>query len=273
MPRLDVERGEDVARAATLVLELKQGGLGDAERPVSVRAAQRLHARLFVQAQYRRFRRRTYVQPADSRCFAVKIRVGGVEPVAHAVRLERHRAEKSAHGCAADLPPVTASNEVSERSNRPPGSRHIELRRQLHDQRCQLLPDMRLDLHGPTGPRSIAETVKTTVPVALEPAPNDLRIFRQGGGDLLDSFALVRQQHDAGSCNFPMLGASTPNERLKPTSWFTIEPNPVLRYPAMHPSFSCGFVERQLDSAGERTDPPAYFHPSHETIVTFETRH
>jgi hypothetical protein len=34
----------------------------------------------------------------------------------------------------------------------------------------------------------------------------------------------------------------------------------MLRYPACHPSFSSGFVERQLDSAGERTGASAYFH-------------
>jgi hypothetical protein len=49
--------------------------------------------------------------------------------------------------------------------------------------------------------------------------------------------------------------------------------NPMLRYSACHPSFSCGFVERQLDSAGERTGPSGYFHPSRKAIVTFGTQH
>jgi hypothetical protein len=176
-------------------------------------------------------------------------------------------------GRPARLNPPAYTKILTRSANGPTGSRHIELRWRLHHQRRQLLPDVRLDLDGSTSPRSIAETVKTAVPVALEPTPNDLRIFRQRGRDLLDSFALVRHEHDARSCNFPMLGAPTPNERLESSSWFTIEPNSVLRYPSMHPSFSCGFVERQLDSAGERTDPSAYFHPLHETIVTFETRH
>ena len=70
-----------------------------------------------------------------------------------------------------------------------------------------------------------------------------------------------------------MLRAAPPHERLKPSSRFPIEPNPVLRYPLPHPSFSCGFVERQLDSAGERTGASRYFHPLHEAIVTFETLH
>ena len=39
------------------------------------------------------------------------------------------------------------------------------------------------------------------------------------------------------------------------------------------PANTSGFVERQLDSAGERTGASAYFHRLGKAIVTFGTPH
>jgi hypothetical protein len=103
--------------------------------------------------------------------------------------------------------------------------------------------------------------------------PNDLPVNRQARADLLNAPAVVGHEHDLRSLNHPVLGRATPDERFQSLARLPIEPNPKFRYPSLHPSFSCGFVEQQLDSAGERTGTSAYFHPSREGIVTFETRH
>jgi hypothetical protein len=98
-------------------------------------------------------------------------------------------------------------------------------------------------------------------------------IHGQRGGNLLDSMALVRQQDDAGPNDHPVGWATAPNHSLQPTAAFGFEPSSVFGYSSLHPSFSSGFVERQLDSAGERMGATKYFHASNEAILTFETRH
>jgi hypothetical protein len=85
--------------------------------------------------------------------------------------------------------------------------------------------------------------------------------------------AVRRQQYNAGPLDHEVLAAAPPHECLKPLPRLLVELNPMLRYPTCHPSFSCGFVERQLDSAGERTGASSYFHRLPKAIVTFGTQH
>jgi hypothetical protein len=70
------------------------------------------------------------------------------------------------------------------------------------------------------------------------------------------------------------MGRAAPsNQSFQPTSAFGFEADSIFGYSPTHPSFSSGFVERQLDSAGERMGVPKYFHASKEAILIFETQH
>ena len=98
-------------------------------------------------------------------------------------------------------------------------------------------------------------------------------VERQGDADLLDAIPLVGQQYDLSSANHPVCWAAAPNQSLQAATGFGFEADSILGYSPMHPSFSSGFVERQLDSAGERMGVFKYFHPSNEAILTSETQH
>jgi hypothetical protein len=84
---------------------------------------------------------------------------------------------------------------------------------------------------------------------------------------------LVGQQDDPGPNDFPMSRAPAPNQSLQSAAGFRFEADSIFGYSLQHPSFSSGFVERQLDSAGERMGASEYFHASNEAILTSETQH
>jgi hypothetical protein len=120
--------------------------------------------------------------------------------------------------------------------------------------------------------------------VAVEPSPG---VGSSPGADVIsdddegpstieayqDSITLVGQQNDPGPDDLPMRRAAAPNQRLQPATGFGFEPDSIFGYSPLHPSFSSSFVERQLDSAGERMGVSKYFHASNEAILTFETQH
>jgi hypothetical protein len=95
----------------------------------------------------------------------------------------------------------------------------------------------------------------------------------QRHGDLMDSITPVGEQDDPGTNDLPMGWAAAPNQSLQPATGFGFEADSIFGYSPQHPSFSSGFVERQLDSAGERMGVSKYFHASNEAILTSETQH
>jgi hypothetical protein len=70
-----------------------------------------------------------------------------------------------------------------------------------------------------------------------------------------------------------MLRASSSNQYFKPLTRLAIELNPMLRYPACHPSVSKWFRRAPTRFLfEERADPSRYFH-RRKAIVTFGTQH
>jgi len=98
-------------------------------------------------------------------------------------------------------------------------------------------------------------------------------VQRQGRANLPNTEAFPGKKYDLRALYHPMLRASPPYERLKPSPSLVVELNLILRYPFPHPSVSRGFVESQLDSTCKRTGTSNYFHDSSLTITTSGTLH
>src|SRR5690606_27344833 len=170
---LDVECAEEVSSALAFVLELDADGLAPSHATLRVSASQRLNAWLLVETEDGRLFGRRYVQPADSGRFVVEVGIVGIEPILHAVWFERHGAEKRADRLPADLPSVSLLDVVSKTAHRPAGDGNPELLGRLNDERCEFLPDLRLDLRRAPLALAILHAIEALGQIALQPASND----------------------------------------------------------------------------------------------------
>src|SRR5258708_2861242 len=243
---LHVERGEDIARAVALVLELDARDESAFRRKGRVLPRNRLHAGLLVDTQHHGRWRRRHVEFADSRRLLVEIRIGGIQPVFHPMRLQGDRSKEPADRRSTHRPAVFRTEEQREVAHRPAREWQAELRWRLDDKCGHLLPYLPGNGRWSSAPTSVLETIEPAQKKALSPTPNDLSVERERRSHGFDTHALRREQDHLRSDYQPGGRLAPPHDCLQPLARLPLQLYLGLRYcpPHLPPLFGRVWVQQ-----------------------------
>lgn len=235
MAGLNVERGEDVARAMPPVFEFDSGDRTWTHGERGVPPRESLYSWLLVDAQDDRLGWWSDVEFADGGRFRVEIGVGRVQPVLHSMWLQRQRSKEAAQRGPADEPSVPLPQVQRHVSNGPSRERQSELRRWLYDERRHLLPHLACDDLRPPASFPVLEPIESVQEEPLAPTPNDLPIQRECCRDDLHAETPRREQDHLRTNHHPVARTAPAHHRLQPTPRLRLQTDLILRYRPSHP--------------------------------------